>query len=463
MNMNLTCGLNFVEMGKTAYLNSTYTIVSKVAFLIGIPKRVFELPHEPPRMEQFMDLEKNKHARIIRNLCMLRTAIEQNYTHINREMSSNLKNLTTLPEYVPQECIAELSADGISLYKANYKLIRYLIDINKLIMDRINNCQSLFPVWLPWQYLRPLFIMPNGLSEQGCIQSGMEYYATRSRLPYGAYMNWAGGDYGNILYNDKKFVSLLYEANENYFQDMSKVTDASDLTKHGIYDYLQNSDRTVMVVDCENSDPYKLYAVLKNLNAEVLLDRIYKIILFDDIHAASAWRILDQFTQIPIEHIMIERVKEQKSLVDIRLTAGACREFYENKVTSFIIVSSDSDYWGLISALPEAKFLVMVEYEKCGYSIKTALENSGIFYCFIDDFCTGNSSEVQKAALLREVQNALDARISININEVLQEAYYATRVDMTQKEKDLFFTRYVKTVKVALLADGRLTLQLDTL
>lgn len=458
--MNLICELDQEAQGKTAYLNSTYTIVSKVAFLIGIPKRIFEMPHEPLRMEQFVELEKNKHARIIRNLCMLRTAIEQNYTHINREMSSNLKNITTLPEYVPQECIAQLSADGISLYKANYKPIRYLIDINKLILDRINNCQSLFPVWLPWQYLRPLFIMPNGLSEQGCIQSGMEYYATRSRLPYGVYMNWAGGDHGNILYNDKKFVSLLYEANENYFQDMSKVTDASDLTKHGIYDYLQDNERTVMVVDCENSDPYKLYAVLKNLNEEVLLDRIYKIILFDDVHAASAWRILDQFTQIPIEHIMIERVKEQKSLVDIRLTAGACREFYENKVKSFIIVSSDSDYWGLISALPEARFLVMVEYEKCGYSIKAALENSGIFYCFIDDFCTGNSSEIQKAALLREIQNALDVRISININDVLQEAYLTTRVDMTQKEKDQFYARYIKTMKLKIESDGILGLQL---
>ena len=74
-----------------------------------------------------------------------------------------------------------------------------------------------------------------------------------------------------------------------------------------------------MVVDCENADPYKLYATLKNLDQAALLGKISKIILYDDIHTATAWKILEQFTQIPIEHNMIERIKENKSLVDIRL------------------------------------------------------------------------------------------------------------------------------------------------
>ena len=38
---------------------------------------------------------------------------------------------------------------------------------------------------------------------------------------------------------------------------------------------------------------------------------------------------------------------------------------YKNDVDSFVIVSSDSDYWGLISSLPDAHFLVMIEREKC--------------------------------------------------------------------------------------------------
>lgn len=194
-------------------------------------------------------------------------------------------------------------------------------------------------------------------------------------------------DSGNILYNDKKFVSLLYEANADYFTDLSKVSDAGNLTKAGIYKFLDKSERVVVVVDCENSDPYKLYATLNNLNQEALLNKICKIILYDDIHTTSAWKILERFTQIPIEHVLIERIKENKSLVDIRLTTGTCREYYQNNVDSFILVSSDSDYWGLISAMPEVRFFVMVESEKCSPTIKNALINAGISYCYIDDFC----------------------------------------------------------------------------
>lgn len=63
----------------TAFENSTYTVVSKVAYLIGVPKRIFENEHEPPKMEWYEKLSVNKNARIVRNLSILRTAIEQNF------------------------------------------------------------------------------------------------------------------------------------------------------------------------------------------------------------------------------------------------------------------------------------------------------------------------------------------------------------------------------------------------
>ena len=33
------------------YENSTYVIVSKLAYLLGVPKRIFENEHEPPRLD----------------------------------------------------------------------------------------------------------------------------------------------------------------------------------------------------------------------------------------------------------------------------------------------------------------------------------------------------------------------------------------------------------------------------
>ena len=41
-----------------AYKDSTYELVSKVAYLIGVPKRIFENEHEAPQLEIYEQLEK---------------------------------------------------------------------------------------------------------------------------------------------------------------------------------------------------------------------------------------------------------------------------------------------------------------------------------------------------------------------------------------------------------------------
>lgn len=243
----------------TDYENSTYTVVSKVAYLIGVQKRIFENEYEPPKMEWYEKLHADKNARIVRNLCMIRTALELNFKAINKRMRFDMCNLHSLPEYVPQDSLNELLQDGITIVRSRALPAQYIVDINKHISNRINNCKSLFPLWLKWEYVRKLFLMPDGLNEKGIKAAAADYYANKNKYPYQVYINWSYMDSGNILYNDKKFVSLLYEANEDYFTDLSKVSDAGNLTKAGIYKFLDKSERVVVVVDCENSDPYKLY------------------------------------------------------------------------------------------------------------------------------------------------------------------------------------------------------------
>ena len=157
---------------------------------------------------------------------------------------------------------------------------------------------------------------------------------------------------------------------------------------------------------------------------------------------------------------MTERVKQTKSLVDIELTAMTCREHYVNLVDSFIIVSSDSDYWGLISSLPEAKFLVMIEREKCGPDMKAALANSGIFYCYIDDFYTGDGEDLKKNALFNEIYRALDEALNLNVKDMLDAALLATRIDMSPAAKRQFFDKYIKRMSLVIDEDGNASLEL---
>ena len=301
--------------------------------------------------------------------------------------------------------------------------------------------------------------MPDGFSETGTKNAATLYYQHKQDYPYQMYMNWNPSNEGNILYNDKKFVTLLYRWHGDTFTEYNRVSDVSTYVKGSIQEFIGDSTQAVIVVDCENSDPYKLCATLKGLDYSNTA-KISRILLFDDIHTASAWRILDNFTKISVEHILTERVKQNKSLVDIKLTARACQEHYQNHVDSFIIVSSDSDYWGLISSLQEARFLVMVEREKCSHAMKQALAESGIFYCYIDDFYSGNADGIKMSALFKEMYRYLDHSIHLNVNDMFAEALRITRLTMTEAEKRQFYDKYIRPMHLVIDSEGNVSIEL---
>jgi len=156
---------------------------------------------------------------------------------------------------------------------------------------------------------------------------------------------------------------------------------------------------------------------------------------------------------------MIERLKSNKSLVDIKLTARACEEYYKNAVDSFVIVSSDSDYWGLISSLPDAKFVVMAEHEKCGPDIREALSERGIFYCFIDDFYSGNSQDIKLGALMKEMRRYIDENVRLNVNVMLNTALTNTRIEMTPAERQQFYDKYIRNMRLEINEDGNVNIE----
>ncbi len=442
------------EEERTVYKNSTYELVSKLAYLIGVPKRIFEKEHEAPKMETYKLLETNKNARIIRNLCIMRTSIERNFKKINDAMRMDFRGLANMPEYIPRENLDQLSEDGVNfIKKSSSKLYQHIIELNRLISDRINNCKNIFPIWINWEYVKELFIMPNGLTEQGTKAAAELYYGHRMSYPYQTYINWTPSDEGNILYNDKKFVTLLYRWHGDYFTEYSRVSDAGDYIKNNIYDFINASEKTVLVVDCENSDPYKLCATLRNLDFEIMR-KISSIILFDDVHTATAWKILEAYTNIPVERNMIERLKQDKSLVDMQLAARACKEHYQNNVDSIVIVSSDSDYWALITSLPDVKFLMMIEREKCGPDMKSALESSGIFYCYLDDFYSGNSDDIKRSALFGEMKRYIDDAVHLNAYDMFGAALRNTRIEMSHAERQQFYDKYIKQMSLTIDDDG---------
>lgn len=441
------------------YVENTHIITSKIAYLIGIEKSYFESEEITFQMDIYDQMEREKFARIIRNLSRVRSAVYKRFSEIDQEMRFNLKTIETLPELIPVESIKQLRLDGIVLYRANCQLERYIIDVNRLIIEHIGNCRSLFPLWLNWDYIRDLFVLKSGLTTGGNKEASRLYHAHYHWYPFQQFINWTPQNCGSLLFNDRKFVTLLYEMNGDFFQDISNVTDATHKTKGEIYQFLRDSRNTVVVVDCENSDPYKIYAMLSSLDDESM-DHISRIILFDDVHTTPAWKILEKFIRIPIEHRMISRVKQDKSLVDISMTSGICREFYKNHADSFILCASDSDYWGLINVLQDARFLVCVETYKCGPDIKNVMRDHGISYCFLDDFYTGLNDKLKITVLLEQITTKLKT-YQFNIDELLKEIYWETHIEMSPDEKERFYNQYVKNMHLKIDKQGTVSIELN--
>lgn len=134
---------------RISYKDSTYEIVSMVAYLIGVNRHIFENENESPKIDVYERLESDKSARIIRNLCIIRTAIERRFGKINDIMRTGYRSILSMPEFIPAESLNQLSADGICFVKkTSTKLCHHIIEINRIISDRINNCQNLFPIWI---------------------------------------------------------------------------------------------------------------------------------------------------------------------------------------------------------------------------------------------------------------------------------------------------------------------------
>ena len=144
-----------------------YDIISRVAYLIGVPKRIFDNENETPKLEIYKSLDLQKKARIIRNLCILRTQLERNFLKICHGIQRDNRTMVGMSEYLPMECFQALSEDGIDIYQHMSEPTPFLIHINTNIKDRINNCRDIFPQWINWNYLSKIFIMPNGTAEGG--------------------------------------------------------------------------------------------------------------------------------------------------------------------------------------------------------------------------------------------------------------------------------------------------------
>lgn len=443
---------------KISNLKTTKRIVTIVSFLLGIKKFNLKMDFDN---DTLAEIENDKDAKVIRYLSKLRTTLFYNFKSTDeslRGIFGTIKNLESI-ECFDKENIKWLRENGMEIVKANYTSEKYMFDISKAINDNIEKCSHLFPEWVNWEYIKSLFTVPKIKTKSTLKGEFDKFMGNYDFYPYQQYMYWNEPyNCGSLVHTDGKFLQLLYEWNGDVFNDYSKITDASTEVKENIYDFIDKSESIEIVVDCENADVYKLYGTLKNLKNEEV-KKIKRIVLYNDVNTNRGWDWLGNFLNIPVITIDVERVVDRKSLVDIMVTAGVCKDYYERTAKSFILVSSDSDYWGLIRTLPDADFLVLYEEEKYGTNIKNIMENHGYYYACIDDFCTGNIDDLKKIVLIGLLKEKLPNIFGYNLKELVKELYKESRIQASETEMNNFYNKYIKTLKFSVDENGKPSLE----
>lgn len=455
-----------------SFENYRTNIVTVIAYLLGVPDETISNASIFDD-QTYNEIKNDNDAKIIRTLCILRNQIFLNYTEINN-LRMQLIPLDKMTDYVDTVGISYLRRCDIDVTNVSGNSSNVTLNIaciNQYIVDRIDKIKKFIPEWVKYEYVRNLFLMPGcysghngihikGKNPQAIIKKIHEtrgtYLHQRTHCPYQTFIMWPrplDEDDGNILFNDAKFLKMLYGANKDCFAACEYVIDAEQSDKDSIYEFVADANNIAVFVDCENVDPFCFSATIANLESNNI-SKIKKIVLYDDVNTSTAWDYITSIIDIPIVKHDLNRLLENKSLVDVTMTAGVCEEYYRENVESIILVSSDSDFWGLIRSLPNARFLVLNESYKTSKAIIDKLDEHAIKHCFMDKFAQDKVQEFKNKVLYRGLYERIERFNKtgefphLSVDELIKDIFFDANISGSElqikKEKNDFYNKYLK-------------------
>ena len=190
-------------------------IVATMAYLIGVRKSAWISSYGNECSDLLAELENNRNATTIRYLCKLRTTLMQRFKKTDLAIVHDCKNIDHI-EWYDTENIRQLEKWGYTILLANKRASDYSLHFNTLIRDNIDKCRELFPDWIAWEYVKDIFVIPKFTNEKIQKFEFEKYMENIEHYPFQMYIHWKPKDFGNILYNDGKFLEILYDMNNDY-------------------------------------------------------------------------------------------------------------------------------------------------------------------------------------------------------------------------------------------------------
>lgn len=174
----------------------------------------------------------------------------------------------------------------------------------------------------------------------------------------------------NPLKNKKSSAVSLINTTKEVFTNSIPLLDKEMLK------FIESAE-TEVFVDCDNSDFFKFMNFLRVLEGYKTITSVKLIV---DMKSNFLWKVFKELYKgtIPVTTIQVQRIKENKSVADVVLTKELCESYYMRNLRQAIIVSSDSDFFGLITSLPDISFCIGYTDGQTNEDYLDYLENNNV-------------------------------------------------------------------------------------
>lgn len=415
------------------------TITSKVAYLIGIDDiTLFRHFYE----DVYGELYENQNARLINLLCEMRTNLMSHYFEEDFEFASQ----SVFVSYV-----VRLNKLAIKLNNELQTNFEYLKQINSLINENINKCAEFFAEDdVDWLRIRNYIVFPDFKNKETTETTIEHFCNNRGLYPFGCFVNFKQKKQGNMLSFDELFLNLIGE-------NQRKKEQNNPTYQRYIDTFLFKNGPTDVLVDCENTDPFKFFQYLNGLKDECK-DKLKCIYLISDSRASTAWKYVpEHFKNLQFEFSEISRIKSSKSLVDENLMIVISKLFFEKEQKSFIIFSSDSDFMGLIDLFPSAELFFVCDRLKTAQRTISYLKSQNTSYEF---FFPKECTELEKFkfdVLKSEFKDFLMNNFSADLNEIMQNILFNCKLNLSHNELQSTINQLIYSTTVIHNEDNILT------
>lgn len=393
------------------------TIAYKMAYLVGVTEKVLkrEYPDEYEASNQTGYFGNYLGAVELRALVSLRHSVLR-YKHLYKTKNS-IEEKTQGFYTQDIERLKNVGVDIERIYKENslvgyINILTTLIDglkegvMQRLEIPRISVMKSYiyFPKFQSEEALQTfLNSRANSTKMHGIlfyygdkIEQSVAFALKRDKNAlYSAY-SMLGEYYDNGEEINQDYVWVGRKPKETIVEEIQEILQGEEMVKAKAVELAKKPQKVMKVkskglgeflteevevfVDCDNSDFFKVINFIKELEQQGKQSSIRRVKLIVDKKSNFLWKVFRTIYtgQIAIDIVQVSRIKDTKSVADIVLTKEICESYYTKGLKKAVVMSSDSDFYGVITSLPELEYCVCYVESQTHDGYLEYLEQAGI-------------------------------------------------------------------------------------